>query len=160
MSTQLVLSFEPNGATNESLTKHMDSTYSPLVFSSSQAKGCFAKASKSVALSFSKLQGIRAQILQTKQWQMNLRQWGEHQVLTWVHKNCWPETQAALVFSCLLSAEIVDTVIYTAVVSTRGRTSIILWLRRVSSHHSSRNLTDWPTIFLFHRFTDEARQWN
>lgn len=67
MSTQLVLSFEPNGATKESLTKHMNSTHHTLAFSCSQAKCCFAKASKSVALSFSKLPGIRAQILQTQQ---------------------------------------------------------------------------------------------
>lgn len=69
MSTQLVLSFEPNGATTESLTKHVDSTHHTLDFSCRQAYSCFAKASKSVALSFSKLPGIRAQILHTKQWQ-------------------------------------------------------------------------------------------
>lgn len=33
MSTQLVLSFEPNGATKESLTKHVDSTHHTLDFS-------------------------------------------------------------------------------------------------------------------------------
>lgn len=91
---------------------------------------------------------------------MNLRQWGEHQVLTWVHKSCWPETQAALVFSCLLSAEIVDTVIYTAMVWTRGRTAIIFRLKGGLSCHCSHNLTDWPTVILFHCHSDKAQQWN
>lgn len=63
---------------------------------------------------------------------MDLRQWGEHQVLTRVHKNRWPETQAALVFSCLLSAEIVETVIYAATVWTGRRAQIILWLHLVT----------------------------
>lgn len=157
MSTQLVLSFEPNGATRETVTKRVNSTRHTLAFSCSRATCGFAKASKSVALSFSKLPSIRAQILQTKQWQkMNLRQWGEHQVLTWVHKSCWPETQAALVFSCLLSAEIVDTVIYTATVCTRGRAAIILRLQGGLSCDCSHNLTDWPTV-MFHCFIDKAQ---
>lgn len=52
---------------------------------------------------------------------MNLGQWSGHQVFDLRTENCWPETQAALVLSCLLSAEIVDTVNYTVIVWWREK---------------------------------------
>lgn len=158
MSTQLVLSFEPNGATKESLTKHVNSTHHTLAFSCSRLSVVLPKHLNLWLYHFLNYQALELRSYRQNNDKMNLRQWGEHQVLTWVHKSCWPETQAALVFSCLLSAEIVDTVIYTAMVWTRGRTAIILCLQGGLSCHCSHNLTDWPTVILFQCHSDKAQQ--
>lgn len=77
---------------------------------------------------------------------MNLGQWSGHQVFDLRTENCWPETQAALVFSCLLSAEIVETVNYTVIVWWRDKKNVIAKLYAcvcVYPSHCCHNLTDW-----------------
>lgn len=122
MSIPLVLSFEPHWATDEPLWQNINICLMSIsVESIFQTRGCFAKVSSSAALPFSKAIRATAQSLncETNNNKMSLGQWSGHQVFDLRTKSCWPETQAALVFSCLLSAEIVDTVNYTVIVWSR-----------------------------------------
>ena len=92
---------------------------------------------------------------------MNLGQWSGHQVFDLRTENCWPETQAALVFSCLLSGEIVDTVNYTVIMWWGDKQSYLL----ICVHENVFTLLPaaitWLTdpLTAFHHLTNTDQHW-